>query len=235
MATTPTKLRPNLTASERRIVEQVVRDHIATNDSIQSRFFAAHHRSTVTRVTSRLCAAGWLAESWLVYPRKYFLPGPLAVAAYGIPQQRQNPLGPQSLPTEYALLEYTGANTDEVTRATSDELLQRYRWYRHEDLFAPHCLRRRDEQWTLELVRVDLGGPADLIARKCRDGVQARKSTVAFDKLMLSGGFSIVVITATRSKAKAIETALSHHVWPDGLVFRITAFPALISLLPRNL
>jgi hypothetical protein len=216
-------------------VEQVVRDHIATNDSIQRRFFATHHRSTVTRITSQLCATGWLAESLLVYPRKYFLPGPLAVSAYGIPQQRQNPLGPQSLPTEYALLEYTGANATDVTRVTSEELQPRFPWYRLEDLAAPHCLRATGAHRTLELIRVDLGGPADQVARKCRDGIQSRKNAVEFEKLLLSGGFSIVVITATNSKAKAIESALSHHIWPEGLIFRINAFASLISLLPRSL
>ena len=234
MSITTNKL-PGLNATERRIVEQVIRDHLATNDSIHRRFFAACHRSTVTRTTSRLCNAGWLAEALLNYPRKYFLPGPQAVSAYGIPQQRQNPLGPQSLPTEYALLEYTGANSADVARLTTEDLQLRYPWYRKENLTAPHCLRVSNEQQMLELIRVDLGGPADLVARKCRDGVQSRKNATEFEKLMLSRGFSIVIITATSSKAKAIEAALTHHIWPDGLVFRINAFPSLISLLPRSL
>lgn len=224
-----------LSAIEGNIVEQVVLDHLATNDSIHRRFFATCHRSTVTRTTSRLCDSGWLAEAMLIYPRKYFLPGPLAVSAYGIPQQRQNPLGPQSLPTEYALLEYTGANAADVTRVTPDGLKSRFPWYRPEDMAAPHCMRTTHEQRMLELVRVDLGGPADLVARKCRDAIQARRSAAEFEKLMQSRRFSIVIITATSSKAIAIEAALANHIWPDGLVFRINAFPSLISILPRSL
>lgn len=234
LMTTTNKV-PRLNTLERRIVEQVIRDHLATNDSIHHRFLADRHRSTVTRITSRLCNSGWLAETLLIYPRKYFLPGPLAVSAYGIPQQRQNPLGPQSLPTEYALLEYTGANAPDVTRVTPEELQPRYPWYRREDATTPHCLRVIENRPMLELIRIDLGGPADLVARKCRDAVLSRKVSVEFEKLVLSRGFSIVIITATSSKAKAIEASLTHHIWPDGLVFRINAFPSLIPLIPRNL
>jgi hypothetical protein len=227
--------RIRLTARDRDIIEHVVRDRISTNEVIQHRFFDRAHATSVTRTTARLCAAGWLSAFPLIYPTNYFIPGKLAASAYGLPVGRTYPLGPQALPSEYAVLEYTAASASQVRRLYVEELQTQVPWYRPEWMLAPHCRRDADEKTTLELIRVDLGGPPDHIARKCRRDVGLRREATEFDELVARGEFSLVILTGSTNKAAAIQTALDQHLWPEPLSFRIAVFMSLIPLLPRSL
>lgn len=227
--------RGRLTARDREIIEHVVNNRISTNEAIQKLFFDETHASSVTRATAKLCGTGWLAAFPLIYPSKYFIPGKLAAAAYGLPIGRTYPLGPQSLPTEYALLEYIVANSPHVMRLTAEQLQKRLAWYAPEWMLAPHCLRHRAEGSVLELVRVDLGGPADHIARKCRRDIGLRQRAVEFMPLLARQEFCQVIITGSTQKAAAIQQAIEQHRWPEKLTFRIAVFVSLIPLLPGSL
>lgn len=223
-----------LNSRERGIVERVVRDRIGSNESIQAQFFKSQHPTSVTRVTAKLVQAGWLNAYPLIYPSKYFIPGKRAIAAYGLSASRGLPLGPQSLPTEYALLQYTSKTSESLTRLSGQEVIDKFGWYRGEWLFAPHCLRSEEGKHVLELVRVDLGGPADHIARKCRDDVERRQLDTQFAELLKRGQFALIVITGATEKAAVIKTALDKHIWPSGMRFRLASFMSLIPLLPRS-
>lgn len=225
----------HLTGRDRDIIEHVVRDRITTNEVIQSRYFDESHASAVTRATARLCAAGWLSAFPLLYPTKYFIPGKLTASAYGLPIGRTYPLGPQALPREFAVLKYTAANAPNVIRLSNQEILLSAAWYQTEWMQASHCQREVDSKLVLELIRVDLGGPADLIARKCRKDVEARRKLQAFTEMVAEGRFSMVVVTGSTAKAAAIQVALSQHRWPTNLQFRLAVFVSLIPLLPRSL
>ncbi len=224
-----------LSPRDREIVEHVVRDRISTNEAIQQRYFDSTHATNVTRTTARLCESGWLAAFPLIYPTKYFVPGKRAVSAYGLSADRCYPLGPQSLPAEYGLLEYTTSARGKVTRVYADEVQSLVPWYRPEWMVASHCKRLDGERETLELVRVDLGGPPDHIARKCRRDITQRRLAPEFAALVTDGSFSLVLITGSTAKAAAIQAALDHHLWPEGMTFRIAVFVSLITLLPRSL
>jgi hypothetical protein len=226
--------RSALSTRDRLLIEQVIRDQIATNESIHKRAGLNRHPSTITRITARLCESGWLVDFPLIYPCKYFLPGRQATAAFGLPASRSYPLGPQSLPTEFALLEYTSANSTQVQRLLPSELQSQYPWYRPVWKFALHCLRKTEHKQILELIRVDLGGPADHIARKCRDDISAQTAVPAFREMLLRAEFCLVVITGSTSKAAAIQSALEAHQWPEGIVFRLAVFVSLLPLLPRG-
>ena len=224
-----------LTTRDRDIIEHVVQYRISTNEVIQRLFFDGAHATSVTRATSRLCSTGWLAGFPLVYPTKYFVPGKLAASAYGLPLARTYPLGPQSLPTEFAVLEYAAANAPYVLRLTDEQVQSRLPWYEGEWLHAPHCQRESNDKQSLELVRVDLGGPADHIARKCKRDIGLRQKAVEFTQLLSSQNFSVAIVTGSTQKAAAIQSALTHHHWPENLTFRIAVFVSLIPLLPRSI
>lgn len=227
--------RSALSDRNRLIIEQTIRDQIATNESIHKRSGLSVHPSTITRITARLCEAGWLIDFPLIYRCKHFLPGKQATAAFGLPVSRSYPLGPQSLPTEFALLEYTSSNSAQVQRLLPSELQSKYPWYRPVWKFASHCLRRSERKQVLELIRVDLGGPADHIARKCRDDISAQAAVSEFHDMLSRAEFCLVVITGSTSKAAAIQSALESHQWPEGIVFRLAVFVSLLPLLPRSL
>lgn len=231
----PTAKKFRLTSRDRDIIEHVVRDRITTNEIVQRRFFGGAHPTSVTRTTARLCDEGWLASFPLVYPTRYFLPGKLAISAYGLPIARCYPLGPQSLPTEYAVLEYTSAHTEKLRRLAAHEVQGELPWYSNDWLLAPHCTRVAGNKTVLELLRVDLGGPADHIARKCVRDIETRSHAIEFSELIAASRFSMVLITGATHKAAAIQHALDQHRWPQQLQFRIAVFPSLIPLLPRSL
>ena len=224
-----------LSRLEKLILEHVVRDKITTNEMIQKRFLEMRHPSAVTRITSRLTERGWLCAFPLLYPTKYFVAGKRTASAYGLASGRTQPMGPQSLPTEYAILEYTAANSSCVRRLTCDEIRTLIPWYGEEHTNIAHCHRETTDGWCLELLRVDLGGSADHVARKCKGDLESRLTQAKFRELVSSGGFSIVVITGSTAKAEAVLQALDQHVWPSGIVFRTSVFFSLIPLLPRSL
>jgi hypothetical protein len=224
-----------LTTRDREIIEHVVRYRISTNEVIQKLFFEGAHATSVTRITARLCSTGWLSAFPLIYPTKYFVPGKLAASAYGLPLARTYPLGPQSLPTEFAVLEYAAANTPHVVRLDLGQIQSLLPWYEEEWFHAPHCKRGSEEKQTLELVRVDLGGPADHIARKCRRDIGLRHKAVKFTHLIANQAFGMAIITGSTQKAAAIQSALKSHHWPENLTFRIAVFVSLIPILPRSL
>ncbi len=223
-----------LSLRKRQIVEQVGRDRLSTNEVIRQRFFVDCHPTTVTRATSELCASDWLNAYPLDYPKIYFLPGKRAASAFGMTPSATLPLGPQALPTEYAVLLYTSNNHPQVRRLLTTELQALHPWFETKWLLATHALRDDAPRSITELLRVDLGGPADLIARKCLSDIHARYVRDEFRQLVANQEFQLVVITGTTEKAAQINAALSANTWPKGMLFRIAVFTELLSLLPRS-
>lgn len=220
-----------LSERKRQIVEQVGRDRLSTNEIIRQRFFTDCHSTTVTRATAELCSLDWLNSYPLLYPNLYFRPGKRAVSALGMLSSATLSLGTQALPTEYAILLYTANNYPHVQRLSIDELRTLHSWFQPEWFNATHALRTGT---TTELLRVDLGGPADHIARKCLSEIHARYVVDQFRQLLANQEFQLVVITGATGKAAQINSALAAHTWPQGMRFRIAVFTELLSLLPRS-
>jgi hypothetical protein len=59
---------------------------------------------------------------------------------------------------------------------------------------APHCIDQAD---VLELIRVDLGGPVDYVARKYATDLISRCRIREFPKLLAERCFRLVVFTFT--------------------------------------
>ena len=86
---------------------------------------------------------------------------------------------------------------------------------------------------TVELLRVDLGGKPDHIARKCAANIQLRLARNGFLPFVQTGGFRLVVITGTTEKAAALRAALDQHLWPEGLSIHLAIAPDLPLLTAR--
>lgn len=98
----------------------------------------------------------FLRKVTLVYPTHYFVLGDRGAKALGQRNHRTLPLGPQSLPQDFALLNYAIMSSQRRRRLTRGAIRQMYEWMPSALLAAPHCQNETDE--TVELVRVDLGG-----------------------------------------------------------------------------
>jgi hypothetical protein len=217
---------------DRQIVDHVARHRITTNEVLHKLFFKHRQQNAVTKVTARLCRAEWLSKFPLYHPRLCFTLGPLAAKRLGVPVQRTLPLGPQALPTEYATLTYVIGKLRH-RRLTANELEQLCPWLIGPLADFPYCLDGSSEPAVLELIRVDLGGKPDYIARKCDADFQARRSLCGFDKWVREQRFRLVVITGTSEKAALIQSALEQHVWPAGLSIHLAVVPQLLQLTAR--
>lgn len=220
-----------LSGRDREILEHVVRYRLTTKETLHRLFFNDNEPNAAIKVANRLCDEGWLRKLPLLYPRQYLVAGARTVQSFGVPTARSLPLGPQALPTEYAVLHY--ATSDEkVERLKRHEVSARFDWYRAEWAAAAHCVRVTETATVLELVRVDLGGPADHVARKCVADFETRNHSPEFQHAVNKTLFRLVLITATADKAAATQLSLHGHLWPDGLSFHLAVIPELLPLLP---
>ncbi len=224
---------PRLIRRNRQIIEHVIRYRLSTNGVIRGLFFSDQLPNAVSKITARLCDRGYLNKFPLVHPRSYFLPGPRVVQEFGIPVARTRPLGPQSLPTEYGVLAYATHGRHLLKRLTADEVRGGYPAFAKAWLDTPHCLNESARQPVLELIRVDLGGTADHVARKCKTDLAGRMAVVECRRLIETHRYRFVIVTGTVGKSAAITNALSAHAWPNGFPLHLVTIADLLPLLPR--
>lgn len=211
---------------DRLIVQHVGRFRITTNEVVHKLFFPHSQPNAVTKVTARLTAAGLLRQFPLYHPRAYFTLGEEGQAFLGLSGNRVLPLGPQSLPIEYGVLAYSTLGRVAHNRLSRRELQQQYPFLTEGLIEQPYT----ECENVLELIRVDLGGSADHVARKCVRDIELRGACIEFSSLMLEGRFRLVVVTCTTEKAAVIRTALDQHLWPEGLQIHLAVVPDLILL-----
>lgn len=204
---------------------------MTTNEVLHRVYFAGQQPNAVTKVTSRLCAHKFLSKFPLIYPQGYFRLGERSAAMLGLHDSRTLPLGPQSLPTEYGVLSYATLRDEPLTRLTPKELQQRFPYFEPAWCEVAHVLRSGGQD-VIELLRVDLGGAADHVARKVSNDVRIRLQSDEFKQLVRARAFRCVVITSTTEKAAAIQASLEAHQWPDGLAIHLAAVPNLLPLIP---
>lgn len=214
------------------VVEFIARYRLATVDAIRRCVLLEMSANAVAKLTNRLCASGYLRKFTLLHPTRYFVLGKAGAKLLGLRLDRTYSLGPQSLPTDYAVLLYCSHGHPQRHRLTVPELCERWSSLPAEFATAPHCLDCRSQ--SLELLRIDLGGPADHVARKCASDIDSRRQLPEFTPLLATGRFRLVFITATKEKSTAIKQALDRHSWPVGLRMHASVIPQLIHFTARG-
>jgi hypothetical protein len=222
------KFGPRLSARDRKILDHVARHRLTTIAVLRRTVLGGLSRNAANKVVNRLCESCYLQKCTLLHPIRYFVLGEAGAKSLGITPHRTISLGPQSLPTEYALLVYTNIGKHSRKRLTKQEVLECCPWLPLSLADAPHC--SDESNTTLELLRVDLGGPADHVARRCFADIAARLRLREFVAFLREGRFRVVVLTGTKEKAAAIRQALDRHDWPTGLMFHFTVVSDLLSL-----
>lgn len=221
-----------VTARQRQIIEHVSRYRLTTLEVLGSAVFPGMSRNALSKAAGRLCELKMLAKYPLLHPTNYFVLGQLGVHLLGAGEHRAAPLGPQSLPIEFAVLLYATGGQQARIRLTQVELLARCPWLPPSLAKAPHCLDQLSE--VLELVRVDLGGPADYVARKCAADLASRRRIAEFLPFTAQQRFRLVVITATAEKSLALRQSLERHDWPTGLLMHLSIVPRLLTFIARK-
>jgi hypothetical protein len=223
--------RSNQRERDELIVEHVARYRMSTCKVLRRGVLAGLSQNAASKILNRLCREGRLRHFPLLHPTPYYVLGEAGAKSLGLSLQRALPLGPQSLPLEYAVLIYATCGRPPRTRLTRREVRQLCAWLPAPCAAAPHC---RDVHGVLELIRVDLGGPAAHVARKCAADVNQRRQFREFTELAAVGRFRLVVITATKEKAAALRQSLDQHDWPSGFRIHFSVVPDLLSLTLRK-
>jgi len=212
------------------IVNFVLRYRLATNRVVASQLLAGRTMNAVAKVTARLCATDILSRYVLVPPEKYFRLGSHAISSLGLSSRLSEPLGPQSLPTDYATLIYATSGNARRRRLTTGELSEYMPWLPSDLSHSPYCV---DAKGQLELVRVDLGGSPQHVARKTAQAAHDRIDVPQISELAATTRFQVVVLTTSEEKSKAILKALVASGCTDAVRVHIAVIPRLSFLLLR--
>jgi len=216
---------------DKEIIDFIIRYRLGTNASIHKTIFADQSINAVTKVTARLCASGLLRRYPLLPPENYFTIGPDAVRQFGISARRTEPLGPQALPTDYAVLMFATHSKQPRRRLAVDELAEYTPWLPEELRRAPYCL---NDDGSLELVRVDLGGSPQHVARKTAADIAARLEVSELAELAASGRFQLVILTTTNEKSKLIASAIEAQGWSQAVRIHMAVIQRLSYLQLRG-
>jgi hypothetical protein len=219
----------NMTQHDLSIIQLTERYRIGTNAAYHRLVFEDQSLNAVSKITARMCRQGWLCRYPLLPPEDYFTPGPLAVKQFGIAARRTEPLGPQALPIDYAVLLF--AMHGSRTRLSTQELNQQFPWLTSDLLYIPYCLTN---QRILELIRVDLGGTPNHVARKIASEYAKRAEIPEFRSLVASNKFQVVVLTSTASKARLIRQAVEAMQWDSAVRLHMAMIPRLTLLQLRQ-
>lgn len=223
--------RAELGKRDRRIVNDIVRYRLTTNEFVHQRYLSHAQPNAVVKVTGRLVRQGWLSAYPLLDRQQYFVLGSKLVKLHGLPTSRSRPLGPQSLASLYAVAKYrfTAGNCAEL--ATDTELRAAFPWMTESMFNSPQLIETAVGELTLRLVRVDLGGTPEHVCKKCVQDVTRRQTQPSFVQLVTAKGFVLVVLTATTAKQELIQKAISKRQWPKGMRFQVFVVPELAQLL----
>jgi hypothetical protein len=221
-----------LSDRDRKVIDHVARYRLTTIPALKKAVLHGLSSNAVAKIANRLTSAGYLQKFTLLHPARYFMLGGMATAMLGRSGRAGIAPGSQSLPTDYGLLAYATLGKQSRPRMRRSEVLSLCPWLPNHLASAPHCYDA--EKAILELIRVDLGGSADHVARKCVADLRERLAIPEFARMVAQSQFRLVVITATREKAVAIQQAMNRHEWPSGLTIHLSVVSHLLSLIART-
>ena len=211
--------------SEGDVLEHITRYRMTTNEILEARCFPELTSNAVTKITANLCRGGYLERHPLSGGQDYFVLSRKTAKLLGVSARRSEPLGLQALPFHYGVLLYCCLGEVPRERLTAEELREKYGLTSVADRAAAYC----EDGDRLVLLRVDLGGSADHVARKCREDFRRRMEDPNWRELIDAGRFRIIIITGISEKAAAIRQALAR--FKGNVSFRTAVIADLLPLL----
>src|SRR5690606_24238491 len=135
---------------------------------------------------------------------------------------------------EYATLAYTALGERPHRRLSLNELTSLLPGASRALLDAPSAPDEHSAASVLALIRIDLGGRADHVARKCAADLRFRQAEPAFSAWLNPRRFRLVIVTGAAEKAATIRSAVDRHLWPDGLSIHLAVVPELLLFTGRR-
>ena len=223
---------PDLRSRDQTILDAVVRYRLMTHQTLQRLVLPNLSLNAISKVTARLCRTQRLSRHLLIPPENYFRLGATGSSILGQSSRSKNPLGPQALPIDYATLCYCCLFDQKRRRLTQDELETYMPWLPEQLTHSPFCV---DSINRLNLVRVDLGGSAQYVARKISRSIEKYQVVVEFNDMIAGGRFQISLLTTSEEKADAIAKSVASTGCPANVPVNLSVIPRLSLLLLQRL
>lgn len=212
-----------LTDRDRDILEHVARYRVTTIEALHRLFWEPETTpNAVSQVLARLVSGGHLAciEGLLGAQSGYLFTASEA-REYGEDEDFARPPGAASLVRHVAMLEYCclgGARRDHIT---DREIRANYPSFDGRGIARHGYFHTCEEPPRLGWLEVDCGNnPANRV-RKCAKQFAKRYDSpgLRFRELAVAGRFSIVLVTTSEPKRRALQRALKRHpAFPIGIV-----------------
>jgi len=216
------------------ILQHVARHRLTTHAVLHRLFFSELQPNAVAKITSRLCRDKLLQKFHLIHPQVYFTLTGKACRLLGRVSARSLPLGPQSLPSEFAALHYCVCGPRYHKRLSKHEIRKQFPWFPKPTSHEIYSMDSQDSTgFVMEWIRADLGGPSHHIVRKTHRRLQSLTDSASSAEALKHGAFRVVLLTSTPEKAHSIQEALAPHGWPDGTLLHLAVIPQLVPLTSR--
>lgn len=220
-----------LSVRDLRILEHTIRYRLSIQDFLHRLFFPDTQPNAVTKVTSRLTEAGWLARHELPRGRTYFVPGGRTAETFGSSARGARPFSEQTLPAAYGVLAYC-VGSGNVRLTEQDFTTHLPQLAVKGVVHNPHVIDKTSERHRLALLLVDRDNPPERLLIKTARAIQKRFQLAPYEELILRDQFSVTIITATHEKQAAVQRLLARrddrtvpvsvavapelaHVWPE--------------------
>ena len=192
--------------------------------------------NAVQRWLTRRVKEGEVAAWPLSGRQRYFVHGPAAVRALGLPARHSEALGPQALQAAFGTLEFAAGRG--VSKLTAAEFTADFPELAAPGLPSAAYFLEPGSAPRLGLILIDHGASVRRLAKKVRRVILRRTEFPAFLGLMQAGGFTVAVVTADERKAgqltKALAGALPMAVEVGGEVVDLDV-DAVVEVVPELL
>jgi len=217
-----------------------LRHKMITAEVIQRAVYDAQNQKTRLAVEAQMkrLKGPYLEAEPLIWKRRYYHPTALTARLFGAPEEAAEPLGPQALPKEYALLNHCCMRSVPLVRLTRQRLKELFTDW---ELFLPKKTGFYSDfvqamignRGWISRVQVDRGGDYLRFLSTCRDVLSHCRASVSIRELIEEECFRFTILTGDERKKDSLQAALD--VRPLGVPTHIFVVPGLLDLIGQNL
>jgi hypothetical protein len=222
----------HLTARDRKILENVHRHRIGTDETVRRRLFPdVQGNRPVRKVAKRLVERRFLREYELAPGEFYYILAPRGARAIGVRPSEPRPFTDQSLPSALAIAYYCA--TTGVKRFTAEEFVTKYPYLcRRGVRSSGYFIEETEKGLRIGFFIIDRGATTRVMLTKIRKVISKRYKLREFAKLMQDRRFVLVVLTGYEEKKQKLDQAIFRkHRGP--VQVRVEVLPELGFLLTR--
>ena len=203
---------------------------VTTREVLHQKFFADAELNAVSKVTTRLTESEYLTRHDFLGNSVYFTFGRRAAKLFRVSARCTEPLGTQSLYTEFGILGYCFGEKPQRTRLRVATIQEKHPGLLKKGVeSSKYVVDASTTQSLLSFVRVDGGGTNDHVLRKIDADIKCRLEIPLCASLMQAGRFQIACVTLTEEKQKDLERKIPAQKFPCAVTVEVV--PILRDLL----